>query len=690
MSAPNRNPFADDIVDDPRRVDYCVPGLNESVRHRVTEAIDALIPAGGKPTYQARASKALLVISPRAGFGKSHVIGSLFKALAGRATLVNVRPFQDADSPWKSILMRLVQELNFPAALHSSQPAQRSAVQLELFAHGVLGQLVAEELALRHRSDEKQIIAFLRQAPEKLVKLKHKSAWRRYLQKRLADPQWTGRVGQRQLQHGLNLHTPLSTWLAVLYHYAYDDQNWPLKQACVDWIGGEPIDPEWTRALGLRPAVQVPAQQTAGQSNELAKSRLLDLCQLAGFYRPFLICFDQTETYGKSAELARAWATTITDLCDEAKHQLTLITVNLDPWEKRLRPFWEQASLDRLETPYLRLDGINQTQARALLEYRLAQAEVAKKTAAKILDDAHWFEGLFKDRAEKSVREFLRDCASRWAALQSPQPAAPSEGKSDLAALFAQHRRDLTVKPRRLVFDRDNLFWLFNELANGITGISHLSGSTQNSQRPPRWRTADKEFVFILESSNHWKRWHNIAKASLQRRGKRPKQVFVCPRTPEQTPIPKPSWKVAAPDIAAAQQSGLFILQLTQEDLATLYAAQELYADALQGDIEADVETVSDFLRQQLAPFWQRILEWPAPTATAAATAVSASAPTPALAQQVQAIVRQKKFLSLEELMTQLPDATDRQAALDACNQSPDVGVHVGPQSTILQWLRRK
>ena len=110
---PPVDPFADDIVNDPRHVDYSVQGLNETVAAQIIKGVEDLHSSGAN-TSQRPSSKAMAVLSPRAGFGKSHLIGAVFRNLSGRATLVNVRPFGDPATRWKSILDRVVQELDFP------------------------------------------------------------------------------------------------------------------------------------------------------------------------------------------------------------------------------------------------------------------------------------------------------------------------------------------------------------------------------------------------------------------------------------------------------------------------------------------------------------------------------------------------------------------------------------------------
>lgn len=604
---PSIDPFADDIVSDPRRVEYSVPGLNEDAVNQVIAGADALCSAE-RPRIQVRSPKALLVLSPRAGFGKSHLIGRLFRRLSGRATLVNARPFQDPDTCWKSILMRMVQELNFPDLHGNANDEADPATQLELLAHGVLSQVVVDYLTARN--GKAKTIETLNRPAGRLTWLKRNPTWRKAMHDHIGNAQWMGGVHQRLARRGFKPDANLETWLRVLYGYTYRD-DWNLRQSCLDWIQGDPVDDEAAGAIGIRPADRVRVDQTAGELNELAKSRVLDLCRLAGFFRPFLICFDQTETYGKSGELARALATMVTDLTDEACNQLTLITANVDPWEKRLRDHWEEASRDRLAKPYLVLKGIDREQGVALAEHRMHLLDTPAERIDRFWGDHRWLDAFF-DKAEGgiSVRMFLHVCSRRWSGDDAASAEPGSRPGEPLPVLFKRYVDAISAEPRRLVYDRDTLYWLVHELAAGVEGVTVDKVKAGSREPQPRWRHGDKELVFGFESGSHWKRWRNIALNALKSDGPQ-NRILVYPRTPELRRIPKPTWKAAKPDIERARRARLLILELDKHQLVRLYAAQELYADALQGDIVRDPPEVADFLRRELADFWRSILEWP-------------------------------------------------------------------------------
>jgi hypothetical protein len=392
------------------------------------------------------------------------------------------------------------------------------------------------------------------------------------------------------------------------------------------------------------------------------------------------------------------------DLVDEACNHLTVITANIDPWEKLLRPNWQEANLNRLAQPYLALEGISQQQGRELAEHRLESFEVDRASRDRFWGDGRWLEALFEKSKEMSVREFLHACSRRWAAeltVSRSEPAPPE--RVPLATLFKKYFDAVSAKPRRLVFDRDTFHWLVRELAAGRDDLEVDTVTGSNGTASPRWRHAGREFVFGFESGSHWKRWHKIARLATAK----PHRVFVCFRTPELSSIPKPTWNVAKPDIDNARRSNLLILALSRHELVTLYAAHDLYADALQGDIDWSADEVAAFLRERLTDFWRSVLEWPGNVGTQPSTAwkdVGVESPQPPrkgkrastpqsnglatdeLSKRIIEVTQKRRFLSLDELMDSLPHAAEREAVLGICGETPNIKVYTHPNMTMLQW----
>ncbi len=132
------NPFEDNIVYEPREAEPAIDGLNERPLRRLMEEF-ARLETEPIPRRRPVRLKAQLVTSAEPGYGKSHLIGRLFRSLAGRATPVYLRPFQDAGSAWRSILLKVVQELQRPDAARTAGTGGVS--QLDAFAAGVFAGL---------------------------------------------------------------------------------------------------------------------------------------------------------------------------------------------------------------------------------------------------------------------------------------------------------------------------------------------------------------------------------------------------------------------------------------------------------------------------------------------------------------------------------------------------------------------
>jgi hypothetical protein len=68
------NPFDEDIVAEPRRIETPVTGLNDHALEKLTRAFEFLT-EGLLPRVKRRLPHAMLVTSAAAGYGKSHLLG---------------------------------------------------------------------------------------------------------------------------------------------------------------------------------------------------------------------------------------------------------------------------------------------------------------------------------------------------------------------------------------------------------------------------------------------------------------------------------------------------------------------------------------------------------------------------------------------------------------------------------------
>jgi hypothetical protein len=409
---------------------------------------------------------------------------------------------------------------------------------------------------------------------------------------------------------------------------------------------------------------------------------LIEFCQLASFHRPVVFCFDQTEVYGHHPALARAFGMVVATLVHEARGHLTMITANQDPWLKRIAPQWETADLDRIAQPPLALEGLKKSQAIELAKMRLQAAEVDSAKTASFLTEK-WLSELFPSESNQlGARRFLQRCKERWDS--SPEPATP------LAELFEQLRDEIIASPKRHSFEPDALQWLVETLGRGLEGVE--VEPAEETYFTIRWKTPERICLFGFIPGSHWKQWRAIARASVERNrasGEIPTKCVLF-RTPGQPAIPGEKWSIR-PEIEAAQGSTLHLIGLTLEELAGIYAARDLYADAAQGDIPYTTDETLAFLRSALSEWWAR-LRGPVEPLPAAESRRERRPPEEGpgvLGDAVRAIVQKARFLSVDDVLTQLGQShLTKSDVLAASGFFPEIRVHSHPNMTVLQWQR--
>jgi hypothetical protein len=686
MNPAQLDPFRDQIVSDARARNLTVPGLNErpleTVRARFAELIAEPAP---RPLRAAR--QALLITSEQPGYGKSHLISRLFRELHGQASLVYVRPFQNAHTPFYSLMLAVVRELHLPDRESTGSWDRDAPSQLDHLAHAVLAHLLAD-LVEGHvpgfEIDTERETADAMRADPLAAFQRGKNNWAAWLEDHWFNLEKA--FEPAMARRGLEISHP-DLWLRVLRCYAFSPFDPVTRRICTQWMCGEPLETDDGVRIGLRPAELPSLEMSPDEMDHLSRGRLHDLCELSCYFRPVVFCFDQTEVYCTAPALARVFGMVIATLVNDLRGHLVMLTANQVPWSERLVPHIEVADLDRIEKPYVNLEGINRAQAGELVRLRLEDAAFAEGDI-KLFLARPWFPELFPaETAQIGARTFLQKCREAW--------SGPSERPS-LELLFAERRDEILASPKRHVFEPDTLQWLMETATRGLAGIE--ISSLDERYATVRWSTPERDCFFGFLTGSVWNQWLAAAQTSGHRQGsgeKPCKSIYF--RVPGQPPIPKETWRVAGPDIRAAQQCTLQVIPLSLEELGDLYAPRDLYADAAQGDIPFSTDEVLAFLQQRLAPYWQRFA---GPIETAAPSSATPTAPAEddggipqpsPLAKEVCRIVEQSRFLSLDELLAQLdrPGVT-RDAALEAVGFCGNIRLHTHPNMTVLQWQPRR
>jgi hypothetical protein len=659
-----RDPFGENIVSEPRLIESAVESLNAEALRKVLARFETL-ESQKVPRLQG-ALNCIVVLSPEPGYGKSHLIGRLFRKLDDRATLIYVRPYQDDNSCWVAILERIVMELNYPDDADKVALEPGDVSQLDTLARRVMVYLVSQllESGKANVPDPKRAITFFNKYPNAVFETPE---WRGWLDENFVK--LLPALDAMLAAAGVQMAPSRTAWLRILFKYAFSELDYEVRQTCLEWLRYEPLSEEDAARIGLRLA-ELPRGDAPWEArNQHAFERIRDLFQIAAYYRPFLLCFDQTELYGGGEGLARSLGMVLSRLRREAKNHLTVVTGNEFVWNERLLKHFEKADQDGLDDP-IHLEGIRETQAKELLVARLEAWRIPKSEQDQFLGD--WLPELFNGSLMRGARYVLRTASTRWS---NPPPVTPK-------ALFEAYRQRLLADPKRLDFD-PGVFQLVCETVLGpavgvqVSPLRAAKGGYLSMQ----WSAKESDVLLGFETGSHWKTWEAIVREAKRYRDTRQihgratrTSLF---RTTGQRALPERS-RTAIKDSRCVQ-----VLDLSHAEAASIYAAHDLYADVQQGNQDVATDSLLAFLREELKPQAARVLQYePRPPTIPPPRGQSGEA--------IRAAMQALKFATLDMLLQRLqgahPELTP-DLLLEACRDINAVRVVTSPNSVVLRWI---
>jgi hypothetical protein len=665
------NPFEKDIVHKPRECPNSVATLNEDVLSEIVAAFGAV-----DQNRISLGSKAELVVSSAPGYGKSHLIGRLFKALDRRATQIFLTPFQSVSLCWQSILLHLVNELDYPDSSDEAKWAFDEPTQLDALAEGVLQNLIANaidqglvtvvrgELRTEHLRQPSGISIGKGSDP--------RSTWiRDHFQTELLS------LCQRQL-------TPLrltsSGWLKVLFHYLTSSPGSDIRQGCLNWLRYETLDESVIQSLGLAPG-ENPRSEPVDIVNETCWLRIHDFCRLARYYRPFLFCFDQTEDYATNLELVRQFGRVVVRMVNELPNQLTVVTANEAVWRSEIFPKVDLAHQPRFATAK-ELRGLELQEAEELIELRLAPFTPGEVLVQRFRD-RKWLNTLFSERKTVPVREFMQLCRDRWAGTETAIPTLP------LDQLFEEYVSEYRVNPRWRYFDPDVFRWLVRGPLAADADIVCSENKKETAYAELQWTVGGRaEILFGFVREMHHSQWKKVADVAEAWRAKHPGKVakLIYFRSEELEPVPKPSWTKTGPAIRTGLGAGL--LTLNKEESAELNAARDFYLQAVSGNVTGySGDDVLRFLQKRLSRWRERILQPVSPSSAPKRTQRTPPRPLDQdFLEKLRVLLQQEKFLSLSDTLAKLGSESTEDLVLEACEKIPQIQKIAHPNMVVLIW----
>lgn len=679
------NPFEDDVVREPRDVSFSVKGLNDAPLNALSSKFSDLENRAAPRIRPARAPKVQLVVSPDRGYGKSHLLGRLFTKLGRRATKVYLRPFQDPNKAWHSILLLTIQELDCPDDESAGVPSQLEALAVGTLAHVDAESAEASIPVRRARGSDAPSNAETRR-------------WVKWLGKLFADSSVISRLSGRMNQRYINLYGREKAWLNVLAACVPDQGDTARRGAALKWLRAEPLEPDEVELLRLDEADNEGRGDASAQEiNELSFQRLRGLCQLASYYRPFVFCFDQTEFYASDPALIKSLGNCFDRLYVDLPNHLTVVTANQENWITEILPHVAAPHRDRIDPPHM-MEGIGIEGARELITERLKDCDIGTDDIALVFADG-WLEQVFDPMPELGVRALLMRAAERFRLLARKPP----EPKPALDNLFRSEVHSVRSKKALLAYNQDALMWFVKDIGQGLKGV--LIGTQQDRRYfSLGWSWLDRWVCFAFEGGDHWKRWQSIADEGLnmaRARGERTFLAYVF-RTPDLTRVPRPSWAAAKATLDEAKTHGFHIVELTLDQVCELHAARELYSDALQGNITySGAETIA-WLQTRFAPFLKEIAfrQPPAPVKEGDSGKKPTTVPanderkTPAHPIELDGpslcivldMVREQRIVDISAVLGRLGSEDLRDPLLRSVEAHPNLKAHPGPKSIFLQW----
>jgi hypothetical protein len=694
------NPFEDDVVIEPRRISFSVAGLNDKPLDQLIATFRKLTD-GELPRGQIAADKAQLVVSPDRGYGKSHLLGRLFNRLGEQATLIYLRPFQDPQRIWSSILQATIQELERP-----DQNGTEAGSQLEAFSKGALAHVAADHMAdggVKNYSQIEDAVKYLRAHPLKVL-------GRAPLSKVLVEWMKSGlddRVVLQKLagllrKRGVYLHGRETAWLRVLAGYAFGDVDGLERDAAVKWLRGDPLEVEELNIIKLVSADnEGKGDSSASEINDLCLQRIKGLCGLSSYYRPFVFCFDQTEFYGNDKDLVTALAKGVDALHASVPNQLTIVTTNATNWAEDVLPLMDSAYRNRFSNE-ISLEGITENQAKELIKARFENFQINDADVLSFIGEG-WLSAQFNGLRQIGVRDLLISAAQRFRALATP--STKPRPRTLLPDLFAIEVNKIRANKALHRYSQDCLMWFAQALADGYKSVAIQR--TGGRYFTIRWEWPNRSIYFAFEGGDNNARWRAIAREAVALAGSAEHFGAVVFRTPDLKAIPRPTWDVAKTEITNAQKRGLQIVSLSLDEVCELHAARELYSDARQQNINYDAAEVLQWLKTRFEVWFARysqsevvqedkskefkkskerpLLKGNGKNGGRSARPIEEDL-SEAHYERVLTYVSERKLVDINQVLTDLGDQSLKTAVLRAVERTPKIKAHPCPQTIYLQW----
>ncbi len=410
--AEGMNPFADDVCAGPFGVEEnrSVPGLNVDILGQLTSTIDerqsSTGRAGGQPL--------LLLTAPRAGYGKTHLLGRLAAAAGGQVVLVPLAFRLEDQIGISAVAVRGLE------SMARADTPREGWTRLREACAGVCAMLVRRliESGTLPCANPEQALRVLNGDPVEVFDLNGNARligeWVRRFEAQLRKP-----MTEQAMKRVPAIPAALESWVDAMLNHALD--------------GG------MSKMAVLRTLA-------ADESNEGPVTWL----RLLGLWRPVVLLVDHLDAYYRNPEAGLRIASLLLDMSEmDGVH--VVLSLNQDVWQATFGHHLPSAMEDRLTASQMLLRGIGETEAAMLLKMRLQQARVPAddvREFTSFMDVKRYFLG--RPLGSVSARAFLRHAAKQWDFFQqtlaspvvpasiSPQAMMPEPEQAGVVPLLTE------------------------------------------------------------------------------------------------------------------------------------------------------------------------------------------------------------------------------------------------------------
>ena len=379
------NPFADDVCTGPFAVEEqrTVAGLNADILEQLITNIDE--GGGGGPSGQ----PLLLLTAPRAGYGKTHLLGRLAAAADGQVVLMPLAFRLEDEIGIASVAVRGLESMarsNLPAAGWTKFRQACAGVCASLLRNLV-------EAGVLPCANSEQAMRVLNGDPSAIFDLHGEARligeWVRRHEAQLRKP-----LAEAAMKRVPAIPAALEAWVDALLNHALD--------------GG----------LSKMAALRVLAADTANEGP-------VTFMRLLGLWRPVVLLVDHLDAYYRKPEIGLRIATLLLDMA-EMDGVNVVLSLNQDVWQATFGHHLPSAMEDRLTSSQMLLRGIGAEEAAKLLALRLKDARVSEAEArefTQFVDVKRHFLG--RPLGSVSARAFLRHAAQQWEFFQHTLTSPP-------------------------------------------------------------------------------------------------------------------------------------------------------------------------------------------------------------------------------------------------------------------------